>query len=199
VVAADIDCRFLTGLPSNVEVRELDVRHDEREPEGYDLVHCRALLNHVPDPAAVLRRMVDALRPGGVLLAEEGDLGLLADGGHPDAQWASERHQMFEALAPAKALRGYLGRTLPGMLIDAGLGPARCEVETTVARPGDPAFDFWRRTWAEITPAMVTGGLLTGDDRDRIDAVIECPTVVLTMLSAVAAWARRPARSSTER
>jgi chemotaxis methyl-accepting protein methylase len=75
VVAADIDCRFLSGLPRNVDIRTLDIRHDELEPEGYDLIHCRALLIHLPDPVGVLRRMVAGLRPGGVLLAEESDHG----------------------------------------------------------------------------------------------------------------------------
>jgi SAM-dependent methyltransferase len=66
----------LTEVPENVEVRKLDIREQDVETERYDLVHCRALLMHLPDPAAVLARMVGALRPGGLLLAEEGDLGL---------------------------------------------------------------------------------------------------------------------------
>jgi ubiquinone/menaquinone biosynthesis C-methylase UbiE len=72
VVAADIDTRFLTGLPDNVDVRELDIRELQLEPQ-FDLAHCRALLMHLPDPADALTRIVAALRPGGVLLAEEGD------------------------------------------------------------------------------------------------------------------------------
>ena len=69
VIAADIDTRFLTGLPDNVDVRALDIRDLEPEPD-FDLVHCRALLMHLRDPADAIARIVAALRPGGVLLAE---------------------------------------------------------------------------------------------------------------------------------
>jgi SAM-dependent methyltransferase len=64
--------RFLQELTAkNVEVRRVDITSDEVEPDAFDLAHCRALLVHMRDPAAVLRRMTQALRPGGLLLAEE--------------------------------------------------------------------------------------------------------------------------------
>ena len=91
VVAADIDARFLTGLPDNVDVRELDIRDQELEPD-FDLAHCRALLMHLPDPDAALARIVAALRPGGVLLVEEGDFGLLHFGGHPNSAAQNDAH-----------------------------------------------------------------------------------------------------------
>ena len=58
VVAADLDPRFLGDLRApNVEVRRCDITQDDVEPASYDLVHSRALLMHVDDPAGVLRRM----------------------------------------------------------------------------------------------------------------------------------------------
>jgi SAM-dependent methyltransferase len=96
VVAADIDCRHLIGLADNVEVRVLDIRTNAPEPGAYDLVHCRTLLMHLPDPLAALQHMAAALRPGGVLLAEEGDYGLHAYSGHPDAPWLTDvTHRVF--------------------------------------------------------------------------------------------------------
>ena len=113
VVAADIDARFLTGLPDNVDVRELDIRDQDLEPE-FDLAHCRALLMHLPDPDA-LARIVAALRPGGVLLVEEGDFGLLHFGGHPNSAAQNDAHgQILNAMREARIMDGYLGRTLPG-------------------------------------------------------------------------------------
>jgi 2-polyprenyl-3-methyl-5-hydroxy-6-metoxy-1,4-benzoquinol methylase len=85
VVAADIDTRFLTEMPDNVEVRTVDIREDEFEPGRYDLVHCRAFLMHMPDADDTIARLAAALKPGGLLLAEEGDYGLYHFGGHPDA------------------------------------------------------------------------------------------------------------------
>lgn len=68
VTAVDIDLRFLTDMPHNVEVRALDIREDEVEAGAYDLVHCRALLMHLPDPAETLTKLATALRPGGCSL-----------------------------------------------------------------------------------------------------------------------------------
>ncbi|MFY0542142.1 class I SAM-dependent methyltransferase [Nannocystis pusilla] len=64
VVATDIDPRFLADLKAdNLEVRRHDIAVDPLETDSYDLVHCRVLLIHMRDPAAVLRRMFAALRP----------------------------------------------------------------------------------------------------------------------------------------
>ena len=72
VVAADMDTRFLTDLTGdNVEVRRLDITQDELEADTYDLIHARAMLMHLDDPAEVVRRMARALAPGGWLLVED--------------------------------------------------------------------------------------------------------------------------------
>ena len=58
VVAADLDPRFLGDISAgNVEVRRCDITKDPIEPSSYDLVHSRAVLTHMQDPAAVLRRI----------------------------------------------------------------------------------------------------------------------------------------------
>ena len=73
VVASDIDTRFLDRLAlPNLEVRRLDVTRDPLG-EGYDLVCGRAILHHIPQRIDVLGRLVDAVRPGGVILLEEPD------------------------------------------------------------------------------------------------------------------------------
>ena len=195
VVAADLDCRFLTGMPENVEVRTLDIRNDDVEPDAFDLVHCRALLMHLPDPALALGRMVAALRPGGVLLVEEGDYGLLSYGGHPDAAWCTDLfHRRLAALASARIMNGYLGRHLPRLLIDAGLELVGGEVDTAIVRAGDTGYEFHRLTAQSAAPRLIAAGLMTEDDAARVAALLAHPSTVLTAPSVVAAWGRRPAR-----
>jgi 2-polyprenyl-3-methyl-5-hydroxy-6-metoxy-1,4-benzoquinol methylase len=193
VVAADVDCRFLTELPANIEVRTLDIRTAELEPAHYDLVHCRGLLMHVADPAAALRTMLAALRPGGVLLAEEADFGLVTYGGHPDAAWATTHtHRWFAALTSAKVMNAYLGRALPGLLVEAGLELLGGEVDSGVARFGEAAYELQRLTVVGTGPSLVTAGLQTDEEHARSCAVVNSPTTVLTTASVVAAWGRRP-------
>ena len=42
--------------------------------DSFDLVYCRFLLPHLVDPAACLREMLAILKPGGLLVVEDGDL-----------------------------------------------------------------------------------------------------------------------------
>jgi 2-polyprenyl-3-methyl-5-hydroxy-6-metoxy-1,4-benzoquinol methylase len=198
VVAADIDCRHLTGIKDTVEVRTFDVRTDTPETDSYDLVHCRTLLIHVPDPLAGLKRLAAALRPGGVLLAEEADYGLYAYGGHPDAPWLTEKsHQMFAAIESAKIMHPFLGRTLPGMLTTAGLHLEGGEVDSTFARPGEAAYEFERLTAEAAEPAMIAAGILTQEESCAARAIRSASTTVMTTASLIAAWARRRNNSDT--
>lgn len=193
VVAADIDCRFLRDMPGNVEVRQLDIRADDLEPDHYDLVHCRAVLNHVPDPLAALRRMVAALRPGGMLLAEEADFGSFGLGGHPDADWATQvTRRMFDGWASAKIVNSYLGRDLARQLAEAGLEVLGGELNGEITRHGERWSQWWRLTMEATAPGLITAGLLAADDAERLLGIYAAPDTLITSFVNVAAWGRRP-------
>jgi SAM-dependent methyltransferase len=76
VVATDLAVEHLAGtdLP-NLEVRRHDLLADPLEDGAYDLVHARALVEHLADPAAGLDRLLRAVRPGGALVVEDVDFG----------------------------------------------------------------------------------------------------------------------------
>jgi len=113
VVAVDLDPRFLGDLRApNVEVRRCDITQDDIEPAAYDLVHCRALLMHMNDPADVLRRMAAALRPGGWLVAEDADFGIVES--------LDPAHPLAEALLLPRKNRVSLGDERHGSLLWQG-------------------------------------------------------------------------------
>ena len=59
VVATDLQTKFLEAIDaSNLEVRKHDISKDELEPDAFDLVMARKVLEHLADPPAALRRMV---------------------------------------------------------------------------------------------------------------------------------------------
>ena len=113
VVAADINTRFLDDLSEgNIEVRRFDITQDEPEVDAYDLVHCRWLLMHLDVPAAALRRMARALRPGGWLLVEEvdGRTMVAIDSAHQLAGGFNATSQKrLRALHDRGIIDGYLG------------------------------------------------------------------------------------------
>jgi SAM-dependent methyltransferase len=193
VVAVDINTRFLGGMPPNVEVREHDVRTEEFAPAAFDLVHCRSVLMHLPDKPGALRRLVDALRPGGWLCAEEGDWGLMTLGGHPDAAWANElRERMLTAAQGVTPLSLQFGRTLPGLVADMGLLDVDGYGVTSVARPGDPPFDRHRMDMAHVRAGALAIGSATVAELDRFDAILGDPRVVLLGGTSVGVWGRKP-------
>ena len=74
VLATDIDPRFLVTLKlSNVEARKHDILNDELPEGSFDLVHARAVLEHLPARQEALRQLVTTLTPGGWLLVEDAD------------------------------------------------------------------------------------------------------------------------------
>ncbi|WP_374194095.1 trans-aconitate 2-methyltransferase, partial [Streptomyces sp. MBT97] len=74
VLATDLDTSLLTAVARPpVEVRVHDLGTEEPPMDGFDLVHARLVLVHVPDRERALRSMVASLRPGGRILVEDGD------------------------------------------------------------------------------------------------------------------------------
>jgi SAM-dependent methyltransferase len=193
VVAVDIDARFLDGMPDNVEVRQIDIREEGVEAGAYDLAHCRALLMHLPDPADALARMADALAPGGVLLAEEGDYGLYQYGGHPDAEEISRvARQVLDVMTESGLVNASFGRRLPGMLSSAGLTFLGAQVETGVSQPGDAAYEFTRQTVMDSAPRLIEAGILDDAGVSRLQGFWGQPGTLVTGPSLVSAWGQKP-------
>src|SRR5262249_33083992 len=88
VVATDLNPRLLVGpgLPQLAAPRP-HLPGEELEAAHSALAHGRFLWMPLPDPMRALRRLVDAVRPGGRLLVEEAEVGSFgaADPGHPRA------------------------------------------------------------------------------------------------------------------
>jgi SAM-dependent methyltransferase len=192
VIAADIDTRFLTALPENVDVRELDIRDLELEPD-FDLVHCRALLMHLPDPGDAIARIAAALRPGGALLAEEGDFGLLHFGGHPNSAAQNDAHEeILNAMRKARTMDGFFGRKLPGMLLAQGLELQFAEIDTATARSGEPEYEWMQTTMLEATSKLVAAGVIDAATRGVVEEFFSTNGTIVTSVSLVAAAGRKP-------
>jgi hypothetical protein len=180
-------------MPENVEVRQVDIRETGVEPGAYDLAHCRALLMHLPDPGETLARMVEALAPGGLLLAEEADYGLYHYGGHPNAEEISRVAQdVLDVMTKTGMVNASFGRRLPGMLTSAGLTLLGAHVDTGVSQPGDPGYEFTRRTVMDSAPRLIEAGILDGPGVSGLEGFWGQPGTVITGPSLVAAWGQKP-------
>ncbi|MEU7467550.1 methyltransferase domain-containing protein [Streptomyces sp. NPDC044984] len=193
VVAADINPRFLTSETApNLEVRVHDITTDAFEEAAYDLVHARLVLMHLPDPLAALKTMVAALRPGGRLLVEEGDLlGVEAvTRDHPDAgTFVRVMETILRHTRTRKAFDLNLGRLLPGMLRSLSLADVDNEATFRVLKGGE---DTFRSPFEVFRDGVLASGEVTENEWDISHRCFDDPHFSWMGMPLVAAWGTKP-------
>jgi ubiquinone/menaquinone biosynthesis C-methylase UbiE len=85
-----------------------------------DLAYCRLFLMHMPDPVAVLEKMLAWTKPGGVVAAQEFDFGAIAV--EPLCQAMVEFNRLFEGVFRAHGRNLRAGRQLPAQFEAADIG-----------------------------------------------------------------------------
>lgn len=152
VVAVDLDTRFIANEPG-IDVRQANILTDEIEQEAFDLVHCRALLHHLPgNEVAALERMIAALRPGGIVVAEEPYAGAMFGSRTP--AWA----ELWQAFAAAMPHADYIWP--PGIASAfqaAGLVGIEASGAADIVQGGTPTADFLRLTIEAVRSRLAPG------------------------------------------
>jgi SAM-dependent methyltransferase len=195
-VATDIDMRFLSRVNApNLEVRRHNILKDELEKNLYDLVHCRFLLTHLPEPEKALRRMADSVRPGGWLLIEELDMGFTLSMDVTDRSLTPNvevLRGLFDTLRKKGIADYFLGRRVRGFVEQLGFVDVGQEGWTQIVRVGDPQVRAWEmENTPERLKAMVAKGMLTTEDVETIQRLFlnasNYPSYTL-----FSAWGRKP-------
>jgi SAM-dependent methyltransferase len=200
VVATDLDPRFLEEIDApNLEVRKHDIVHDEIEKSSFDLVHSRDVLEHIPEREAVLDTMVEALKPGAWLVAEDVDFASALRGtegfGEPDETSPLEA-KMWRGAAQAMKKRGVdaeYGRRLPWRLRARGLEDVGAEVRGGLTTAGTPAAQLMVLSTTHLRPLLVGAGVLSDDEFDQLLARLTDTDFMGFSPLHVAAWGRKPA------
>jgi SAM-dependent methyltransferase len=199
IVAADIDLRFLERIRgSNLEVRRHDVCEQDFEPGAYHLVHCRALLMHVPKPEEALARMAKAVRPGGWLFVEEPDYGSFGsvDPTYPGAaDFDRSTRVIFEVSRAAGVMRTYFGRRVPGLVERLGFEDFGYTGTVRLALGGnDPLARFHSLIGRIPGPRerLIAAGVQTREQLDHLLRMYDDVSFEFVGPMMFAAWARRP-------
>jgi len=132
----------------------------------FDVAHARFLLEHVPDPLAVVRIMIRAVRPGGRIVLGDDDHSALRV--HPEpvgfARLLAAYGRSFEILGNDPNV----GRRLPDLLAAAGAQPVRvAQVFFGGCRGGDAFPDLVSNLGSVIAgakEAMVGAGLVREEE-----------------------------------
>jgi SAM-dependent methyltransferase len=201
VLATDVDVRFLEeATAGGVEVRCHDVRTDAMEEGAFDLVHARALLEHLAERDEVIPRLVHALRPGGVLLVEDAAFGGAMATAVEACAVPPDLGPLVTTMANAFAggYRGIgadpeFGVRLPGRLAAAGLREVEASLCVPLVRGGTPAADFYLLTIEQVGQRLVAAGLCSAEDLERSAASFRDPDARWPSIALVSAWGRRAA------
>jgi SAM-dependent methyltransferase len=201
VLATDMDVRFLEDARARgVQVARHDVRTDPLEAGAFDLVHARAVMEHLAEREEVVQRLVAALRPGGVLLLEDALFGGTASAALEPLVEPPEMGPLVTKLHDAVAA-GYraigadplFGARLPQRLSAAGLAAVDAAVCTPLLRGCGPGGAFYGLALEQVGPRLVEAGLLSADEFERAARFFQDPDARWMSLPQVSAWGRRPA------
>lgn len=196
VVATDLEPRWLAGLDlPNVEVRRHDIAAEALEEDEFDLVHARLVLVHVPGRLEALRKMVRALRPGGRLLLEDFDGGLIApaslDPRTAGEHLANKVRAAFIALLEAGGVDLEFGRKLPRLLEDEGLVDIGADGHLTV-RGGEALRLMEAANTLQVREPMVAQGLVSKSELAHYLELLHTSDLELATPPLISAWGRRP-------
>ena len=180
VVATDVDTTYLQRLDlPNLEVRRHNILCDpldELGPGSFDLVCARLVLFWLAGKQEnAIRRMVECLKPGGWLIDEDGDWGIVAPIDSSHAHYGLY-HRAWKN-GEWWAVRGYdpmFGRKLPLLFERCGLLNIHHEASAAVVRGGSPWATWWRQSLEGIRASEQTDGSLT-EERDEEYRAIATP------------------------
>ena len=125
----------------------------------FDLVYCRFLLLHLIDPASCLREMSRVLKPGGILVVEDGDLSSACS--IPSTALDAFVH-LFSRLGPIRGVDYSLGNRLWHLVAGAGFKITNVRVHQPAERAGLTAL-LLKWSVEEAGPSFVDAGLTTSE------------------------------------
>lgn len=188
---ADATARAQAAGVANVEFVVGDVQSLDGLTGPFDAVVGRLVLMYLRDPADTLRRAAALVRPGGVVIAHEGDL--VYEWAAPQSGlWDQVRQWMLETL---EAVEPRMGLRLYRAFEEAGLSAPTMSLEATVAG-GDlaPAWG-WANLVRGAVPLMERFGVTTAAEvdvetlADRLLADVRSEGGVVIGPPLVGAWA----------
>lgn len=190
VLATDINIQLLDDVDcAQLELRQHDIMADDLPHGEFDLVHTRWLLHHLPEPERAIRRMMDALRPGGWLLLEEVDF-------FPVLTSDSEVYADFMLALTGTVVKAsgrdcLWARALPALVAATGLADVGGEGDFAVLRGGSPIAEFFALTAAQMRERMLVSNAITADRLDAALRLLDDPGFWAFAGGGIAVWGRR--------
>lgn len=192
VLAVDIDTRFHVEAGPGTEVRRLDVTCESLGDSEYDLVHARALLQHLHQRREVLERMVAALRPGGWLVVEDSDFTPYLEQTLPEPFGTFSRATL-ESTRESTGWDGSCGRHLLGWFQECGLVDCDATGRVFTMHGGTPSAEWYVSGIARTRQLYIDSGRFSAEQVDRAIAQAREPGFAVLSPISISVIGRRPA------
>lgn len=192
VLSTDIDLQFHGEMPGNVEVRQHDIENEDLPAEKFDLIHARAVLQHVPSREAVIPKLIDALEPGGWLVLEDSQFLGFAEQGL--AEPYRSIHRIIAAGSQEEWRDPDFGLQILDRMRQHGLTDLDIVGDVWPMRPHEPSGEWWFLALERAIPHLVAAGLVTQDDGQAALEQVRAPGFVMLSPTSIATLGRRPAR-----
>jgi len=142
VLAVDRDVTLLKHLDwrNNVAIVVASIEDLDLPPDSLDPIHTRNVLMHIDHADEIIARLVEALRPGGVLLLEEADYFPLAGMTSP---------AVFQ-VASALVAKWTWARTMPNTIARLPVSEIAVTIDTSMLQGGSPEAAFWSYTFQSV-------------------------------------------------
>ena len=215
VMSTDIDLRFHADMPSNVIVRQHDAARDPLPAEHFHLMHARAVIQHIGERVAVLARLVEALRPGGAMVIEDGAMAEFAEQvlpeplatvhrmvANPSHQPTGTRRNLGSGAdrpAPGEARQPWrdplTGVRVLGWMRDLGLTDLDAVGRVRIMRPYEASGEWWFLALERAVPRLVAAGAVSKSDGAAALEQMRAPGFAMLGPTSVATVGRKPKTS----
>jgi len=184
--------KWLAGRAGSVRFVEASATGTGLPSDQFDLVYCRFLLMHLTEPVAALQEMKRLLKPGGVLVCEDGDL-TSACSEPPSAIDAFA--DLFGRLGPVKGVDYTLGRRLYHLIRDLGFPKPEVRYNQPVRARGEEK-RLHELSVVEAAQGLIGAGLISSEELSRklaeMKRLAADESVLAVMPRMTQVWARKP-------
>ncbi|MGI9602927.1 MAG: class I SAM-dependent methyltransferase, partial [Acidimicrobiales bacterium] len=169
---------------------QADIVEDRFPAEHFELVHARAVLQHLPARRDVVTKLVGLLKPGGWLILEDGHFGLFAEQPLPEPY--QTMHRIIASASRDEWRDPSVGAHLLAWMAEEELTDLDLVGDVWAMRPGEDGGDWWFLALERAGPMLVEAGVLTTEQVDESLAQVSEPGFVMVSTTSIAVLGRRP-------
>ena len=173
------------------DIQTLDLGDD------FDALVGRLVLMYLPDPVAVLKRLIPRLRSGGIVMFQEIDFTITQAYKHPDTPLMGQLGDWIVEVFERSGANATMGLELYRVFTEAGLPEPTLDAGLLVGAASDwPGYSYVADSFRSVVPLLEHYGIATAEEVDvdtipqRVRAEIEASKRPVVVPPHFAAWAR---------